>query len=87
MWPLCPHIFPGFRVYQLTLLEVDNSGTDTPSGVVLALVGSCREDECSSKDVESTKSLRMYSLSSVISLVKWAASNQVTSSPPYRMNS
>jgi hypothetical protein len=66
-------------VYQLTLLEVDHNGTDTPTGVVLALVGSCREDESSSKDVESTKSLRMYSLSSIISLAKWAASSKVTS--------
>ena len=66
-------------VYQLTLLEVDHNGTDTPTGVVLALVGSCREDESSSKDVEATKSLRMYSLSSIISLAKWAASSKVTS--------
>ena len=79
---------PGFSVYQLTLVEVDHNGTDTPSGVVLALVGSCREDECSQKDVESTKSLRMYSLSSIISLAKWAASSQVTSSSPlYRLDS
>lgn len=74
-----PPTFPRlFSVYQLTLLEVDYNGTDTPTGVVLALVGSCREDESSSKDVESTKSLRMYSLSSIISLAKWAASSQVT---------
>ena len=74
-----------FSVYQLTLLEVDHNGTDTPSGVVLALVGSCREDETSSRDVESIRSLRMYSLSSIISLAKWAASSQVTfPPPPYR---
>lgn len=69
-------IWEGEAVYQLTLVEVDHNGTDTPSGVVLALVGSCRENECSSKDVEGTKSLRMYSLSSIISLAKWAASSQ-----------
>ena len=71
-------LYPAFSVYQLTLLEVDYNGTDTPTGVVLALVGSCREDESSSKDIESAKSLRMYSLSSIISLAKWAASAQVT---------
>ena len=74
-----PYSSPPLSVYQLTLLEVDYNGTDTPTGVVLALVGSCREDESSLKDVESTKSLRMYSLSSIISLAKWAASSQVTS--------
>ena len=71
-------MYPAFSVYQMTLLEVDYNGTDTPTGVVLALVGPCREDESSSKDVESAKSLRMYSLSSIISLAKWAASAQVT---------
>lgn len=83
---LLPHppTFPWlFSVYQLTLLEVDYNGTDTPTGVVLALVGSCREDESLSKDVESTKSLRMYSLSSIVSLAKWAASSQVTSCSPF----
>ncbi|KAF9651684.1 hypothetical protein BDM02DRAFT_3110114, partial [Thelephora ganbajun] len=69
-------IWEGEAVYQLTLLEVDYNGTDAPTGVVLALVGSCREDELSSKDVECTKSLRMYSLSSIISLIKWAASSK-----------
>lgn len=83
IWSCARLLFPCSRVYQLTLLEVDPNGTvDTPSGVVLALVGSCREDECSSRGVESTKSLRMYSLSSIISLAKWAASGQVSSSPP-----
>lgn len=70
-------IWEGEAVYQLTLLEVDSNGADTPSGVVLALVGSS-QDECSPKDVEPTKSLRMYSLSSIISLAKWAGSGQYT---------
>lgn len=77
------HSSPPFSVYQLTLLEVDYNGTDTPTGVVLALVGSCREDESTSKDVESSKSLRMYSLSSIISLAKWAGSNKVALAPPF----
>lgn len=82
--PHCPPALPlPSSVYQLTLLEVDYNGTDTPTGVVLALVGSCREDEQSSRDVESTKSLRMYNLSSVISLAKWAASSQVTLRSPF----
>jgi hypothetical protein len=64
----------------MTSLEVEEVDPGKPTGVVLALVGSSPLDE-SGKDVEGTRSLRMYSLSSLISLAKWTVSQQVIISP------
>lgn len=61
-------------VYQMSMLEVEDIGEGTPQGVVLALVG---PDTCGSRDQEATRTLRMYNLSSLISLAKWAVSQKV----------
>lgn len=58
-------IWTGEAVYQLDLLEdvTSDVNPDSPQGVVLALVGPS-DDECN-------KSIRMYNLASLASLVRW----------------
>lgn len=57
----------------MTVLEAENTGDGRPQGVVLALVGPPTTQSHS----ESVRSLRMYNLSSLISLAKWAVANKV----------
>ncbi|KAG8982012.1 hypothetical protein FRC05_000154 [Tulasnella sp. 425] len=61
-------IWTGEAVYQLDLLEdvTSDMNPDSPQGVVLALVGPS-DDECN-------KSIRMYNLASLASLVRWYCS-------------
>lgn len=59
-------------MYQLTILEVEDTGESTPQGVLLALVGPEPEH-----DQEPVRTLRMYNLASIISLAKWAISQKV----------
>ena len=59
----------------MTILESESTGEGTPQGVVLALVSS--DAEASSKDQESSRTLRMYNLSSLVSLAKWATTQKV----------
>ncbi|ETW84114.1 hypothetical protein HETIRDRAFT_381493 [Heterobasidion irregulare TC 32-1] len=66
-------IWEGEGVYQMSLLEVEDTGEGTPQGVVLALVG---PEVDSPKDQEPPRTLRMYNLSSLISLAKWAMSEK-----------
>ncbi|THH16413.1 hypothetical protein EW146_g4220 [Bondarzewia mesenterica] len=66
-------IWEGEGVYQLSLLEVEDTGEGTPQGVVLALVG---PEADTPKDQESPRTLRMYNLTSLISLAKWAISQK-----------
>lgn len=63
-------------VYQMSILEVENTGEGTPQGVVLVLVG---PEPCSPsfKDQESLRTLRMYNLASLTSLAKWAVAQKV----------
>ncbi|KAK0230285.1 hypothetical protein IW262DRAFT_1521668 [Armillaria fumosa] len=68
-------IWLGEGVYQLSLLEVEQTGEGTPQGVVLALVGP-DPNSPTSKDVESLRTLRMYNLSSLTSLAKWAVAQK-----------
>ncbi|KAG7447645.1 uncharacterized protein BT62DRAFT_930663 [Guyanagaster necrorhizus] len=67
-------IWLGEGVYQLSLLEVEQTG-GTPQGVVLALVGP-DPNTPTSKDAESLRTLRMYNLSSLTSLAKWAVAQK-----------
>lgn len=67
-------IWTGEGVYQMDVLESGNYGEGSGSqGVLLALVG---PDAESPKDLESVRSLRMYNLSNLVSLAKWAASQR-----------
>ena len=63
-----------FSVLQMSLLEVEDIGESSPHGVVLCLVSS---DSDNGKEQESNRILRMYNLSSLISLAKWAISHKV----------
>ena len=65
-----------FRVYQLELLELEDTGGVTPQGVVLALVGS-EPEASSSKDQEPLRTLRMHNLASLTSLARWAITQKV----------
>lgn len=69
-------IWEGEGVYQLELLETQNAENFTPSGVVLALVGS-EPQSPSAKDPEVSRSIRMYNLASLISLARWAVTQSV----------
>ena len=63
-----------FSVFQMSILEVEDIGESTPQGVALFLV-SCESEN--GKEQESMRVLRMYNLSSLISLAKWAISRKV----------
>ncbi|KAJ3854924.1 hypothetical protein EV368DRAFT_35778 [Lentinula lateritia] len=66
-------IWTGEGVFQMSLLEMENDARGTPQGVVLALVGpEIDSPSMTSKDSESARVLRMYNLTSLISLAKWA---------------
>lgn len=67
------------RVYQLALLEHEQRSTDgTPQGVILALVGAEPPEGGSEKDgKESHRTVRMYNLSSLASITRWATARQV----------
>jgi len=58
----------------MSLLEVEDVGESAPQGVVMVLVGS---EHDSSREHEPVRSLRMYNLSSLISLAKWAVAQKV----------
>ncbi len=73
-WPVHAKYF--VSVYQLELLETQNAENFTPSGVVLALVGS-EPQSPSAKDPEVSRSIRMYNLASLISLARWAVTQSV----------
>ena len=60
------------RVYQLELLEFQETGDATPQGVVLALIGAEVESQGSLRERDVLRSIRMYNLSSLTSLARWA---------------
>ncbi|KAF9266251.1 hypothetical protein L218DRAFT_956618 [Marasmius fiardii PR-910] len=64
-------IWRGESVFQMSLLEIEDTGGGTPQGVVLLLVGP-EPDSPSGKGSEALKVLRMYNLASLISLAKWS---------------
>ncbi|KAF7352238.1 hypothetical protein MVEN_01187200 [Mycena venus] len=63
-------IWEGESVFQMSILELDNA-----SGVVLMLVGPEPESPLA-KDSECQRTIRMYTLASLISLAKWAVANK-----------
>ncbi|KAF5387603.1 hypothetical protein D9615_000730 [Tricholomella constricta] len=68
-------IWQGESVFQMSLLEVENTGEGIPQGIILALVGP-EPGSPSVKDVESMRSLRMYNLASITSLAKWTVAQK-----------
>ncbi|KAJ3998024.1 hypothetical protein F5050DRAFT_1806306 [Lentinula boryana] len=70
-------IWTGEGVFQMSLLEMENDARGTAQGVVLVLVGpEVDSPSTSSKDSEFPRSLRMYNLTSLISLAKWAVNQK-----------
>ncbi|KAJ3487299.1 hypothetical protein NLJ89_g11728 [Agrocybe chaxingu] len=66
-WP----IWRGECVYQMAVLEVEENGTGTPQGVVLAIVGPSPDSPTVGKEPEILRTPRMYNLGSLISLARW----------------
>ena len=67
---------PFRRIYQMAILESYPDATGSLQGVLLALVGA----EDLDAERESTKSVRMYNLASIMSLVRWVSSHPVSQS-------
>ncbi|TDL29387.1 hypothetical protein BD410DRAFT_779787 [Rickenella mellea] len=64
-------LWEGEGVFQLDLLEFEETGGTTPQGVVLALVGS--DPDClGGREQDGMRSIRMYNLASLTSLARWA---------------
>lgn len=83
-WDLTPSVFFVFnpcRVYQLALLEHEQRSTiGTPQGVILALVGAESPESGNEKDSkELHRTIRMYNLSSLASITRWATAHKVSS--------
>lgn len=68
-------MFVCVSVFQMSILESESIGEGTPQGVVLALVGT---EGDSPKDQENLRTLRMYNLSSLVSLAQWASTQKVS---------
>ena len=63
------------RVYQMTIVEMEETGDGAPQGVVLALVGPDSESS-SSRDPADLHVLRMYNLSSLTALARSAIAHK-----------
>lgn len=61
----------------MSLLEMEDTGSGTPQGVVLAVVGPSFDSCNTIRDGDVIKTARLYNLGSLISLARWAVSNKV----------
>jgi len=61
----------------MAILEVEDNGSGTPQGVVLAVVGPSTDSPGLTKDVEALRTARMYNLASLISLARWTIAQKV----------
>lgn len=68
-------VWRGETVYQMTILELEETGEGTQQGVVLMLVGPDAESPGSHRDSDF-RIIRMYNLSSLTSLARWAVSQK-----------
>ncbi|CCO33961.1 hypothetical protein BN14_08050 [Rhizoctonia solani AG-1 IB] len=70
-------IWTGEGVWQMTLLESQDLGGSNPQGTVLALVGAeASETAVDRKGTEPVRTIRMYNLASLTSLVKWSVTRK-----------
>jgi hypothetical protein len=74
-----PHdVWTGEGVWQLALLETKDMGGPNPQGTVLALVGAeASEHAVDRKGMEPVRTIRMYNLASLTSLIKWCVTRKV----------
>ncbi|KAG8726783.1 hypothetical protein FRC12_023089, partial [Ceratobasidium sp. 428] len=70
-------VWTGEGVWQLALLETHDTGGPNPQGTVLAVVGAeVNEHTVDRKGVEPARTIRMYNLASLTSLVKWSVTRK-----------
>ncbi|CAE7224700.1 unnamed protein product [Rhizoctonia solani] len=70
-------IWTGEGVWQMALLESQDMGGSNPQGTVLALVGAEANDTAvDRKGSEPLRTIRMYNLASLTSLVKWSVTGK-----------
>ncbi|KAF8681425.1 hypothetical protein RHS04_03078 [Rhizoctonia solani] len=71
------NIWTGEGVWQMALLESQDLGGSSPQGTILALVGAeASEAAVDRKGVEPVRTIRMYNLASLTSLVKWSVTRR-----------
>ena len=61
----------------MTVLEMEETGSGVPHGVVLAVVGPSPDAPGLGKDPEALRTARMYNLFALINLAKWAITQKV----------
>ncbi|KAF8760254.1 hypothetical protein RHS01_01562 [Rhizoctonia solani] len=72
------NIWTGEGVWQMALLESQDLGGSSPQGTILALVGAeASEAAVDRKGVEPVRTIRMYNLASLTSLVKWSVTRRL----------
>ncbi|CAE6486777.1 unnamed protein product [Rhizoctonia solani] len=70
-------IWTGEGVWQMALLESQDSPSSSPQGTVLVLVGAeASETAMDRKGTEPVRTIRMYNLASLTSLVKWSVTGK-----------
>ncbi|KAJ1309059.1 hypothetical protein OPQ81_004738 [Rhizoctonia solani] len=70
-------IWTGEGVWQMALLESQDLGGSNPQGTVLVLVGAeANETAVDRKGTEPVRTIRMYNLASLTSLVKWSVTGK-----------
>ncbi|KAG2013152.1 hypothetical protein CC2G_010089 [Coprinopsis cinerea AmutBmut pab1-1] len=69
-------IWKGETIYQMTILELEESGEGTLQGVVLALVGPEPDSPSGTHKDSDFRVLRMYNLGSLTSLARWAVAQK-----------
>ncbi|KAB5596339.1 hypothetical protein CTheo_324 [Ceratobasidium theobromae] len=71
------NIWAGEGVWQMSLLESQDLSGPNPQGTVLVLVGAeANESMVDRKGAEPVRTLRMYNLASLTSLVKWSVTRK-----------
>ncbi|KAH6914688.1 hypothetical protein BKA70DRAFT_1256765 [Coprinopsis sp. MPI-PUGE-AT-0042] len=69
-------IWRGETIYQMTILELEETGEGTQQGVVLALVGPEPDSPSLAHKDSDFRALRMYNLGSLTSLARWAVAQK-----------
>jgi hypothetical protein len=72
-------VWTGEGVWQMALLESRDLGGPSPQGTVLVLIGAeASETAVDRKGAEPVRTIRMYNLASLTSLVKWSVTRKVS---------
>lgn len=72
-------IWTGEGVWQMAMLESKDPSGSNPQGTVLVLVGAeASETAVDRKGIEPVRTIRMYNLASLTSLVKWSVTRKAS---------